>query len=236
MKLRTLAMITILGVFGFGSTARADQLVVIASNTELFKLGTIVDASQELVLPPDTSITLIAADGKSVKLTGPYKGNPNSGSSAQNKSLIETLSEIASKEYAPELAVFRKAGTRAGLWAIDVGKSGVNCARSDENIKLWRKNASIDSRLKIIPRGNPGDAVSLNWPRGEHVFDWPGSLSIKDGETYVMKLEDTSREQQVKIYTIPQEYATDAHRVVWMWENECPRQARRLFRSLANEH
>ena len=217
--------------FSIGSSA--DQLVVIASSSEQFSPGAVVDASREIVLPTNVSVTLISSDGGTITLNGPYKGKPNRGGSNSNKSFIDVLSEIASKEASSGIAVFRNSpGSRPDLWAININKPGTYCVQDGAEAILWSNRVGSSAKLHITSVGDPGDVTDIDWPGGARTVDWPDSLSLKDGSSYGLQLAGVSREIKVRI--IPASLTTDAHRAVWMWNNGCEKQARRVVRALAN--
>ena len=234
MRFKVLIPTILLGILGLGPTASVAQVVVIASNTEQFSAGDVVESSREITLPAGTTITLISSDGGTVKLVGPYQGKPSPVPSTSNESLIDTLSEIATKESQYGLAVFRaKPNSATDLWAVNVSRSGTYCVRSDVGVVLQGKQAGGDRVMHIATLADPDDVTSVTWPAGKQVIDWPAATSLIDGTKYFLQFENPDSRRQVKIKLIPTGLPTEAHIAAWMWQNGCDRQARRVVRVLA---
>jgi len=235
MRIKALILTTLISSLGFVSLVYATQLVVISSDTKQFTPGAIIEASREITLPADASITLISSDGSTIKMNGPFKGKPYPGPAVQNKSLIEALSEIAARKSTAELAVFRGIMvSQRDLWAINVNALDTPyCVRGDKNVIFWSDLTSGNTSLQITPHANLSNTVSVNWPRSEHVVDWPASVPLVDRARYSLTLEDSGNERQVEIRIMPADLNTDAHRAAWMWEQGCDNQAGQLVRALA---
>lgn len=59
---------------------------------------------------------------------------------------------------------------------------------------------------------------------------WPEKVPVVDGDSYVAKIGRKSA--KFVLHQVPDGLASDAHRAVWMAENGCADQARKLIASL----
>ncbi|MEE9597288.1 MAG: hypothetical protein V3V96_10975 [Acidiferrobacterales bacterium] len=224
--------VTIVLVASLWGAVEAAQLVVIASTASNLKLGAIIDGAKTLTLPQGSSVTLISPEGRTIKLKGPYKGQPDPSRSAKTNDLLQSLSRIVTgpPENDPSLTVFRAApgAVRPDVWSINVGRSGVYCVRTDTPVNLWRANASKKTVLTLKRAGGQGDNTNKEWPQGKQKLVWPTDLPLTDRSTYLARVKGGYKWARLQIVLLPKELPTDAHRAVWLAEHDCARQARRL--------
>lgn len=242
-KLRGIAMrksciiFILLLTAGLLGTSYAAQLVVIASTAPALKVGAVIDGAQPIKLEQDSAVTLISSRGKVVKLKGPYTGRPDPAPAVQSGDLLKSLSSIVSgpPRNDPSLAVFRSApgASRRDVWSIDVGRSGTYCVSADVPMKLWRAKASNKSQLTLKQSGTGQHAIKKEWPLGQQTLAWPEELPLEDKTAYLVRLGRSTTWERFEIAVLPNDLPTDAHRAAWMWENNCPRQARRLLDDIA---
>ena len=157
--------------------ANAAQLVVIASTAPNLKLGAIIDGAKTITLPQGSSVTLISSEGKTIKLKGPYEGQPDSSPSTSSSDLLQSLSRLVAgpPENDPSLAVFRSgAGSaRPGVWSINVDRSGIYCALPNKSVAFWRAKARKNTVLTLKQIGGQEEQTSKDWPPGEQTMLWP---------------------------------------------------------------
>ncbi|MFQ5756022.1 MAG: hypothetical protein ACE5H7_07985 [Acidiferrobacterales bacterium] len=234
-KFRTLLFMVF--SLSFWATTNAAQLVVIASNAPALKAGAIVDGAASITLSPGVTVTLISPEGKTIKLKGPYKGTPEPLPSGKTNNLLSSLSRIVTgpPENDPSLAVFRAApgAARPGVWAINVGRSGVYCVRPDEPVTLWRAHAGKKVVLTVKQVGGQQRETRTEWSQGKRTMIWPAELPLADGVTYLARPIGGYRWANLTILLVPTELPTQAHRAAWMAENGCARQARILVGAIA---
>ena len=60
---------------------------------------------------------------------------------------------------------------------------------------------------------------------------WPNKVPLTDGGHYLAKLSNRPRTRELEIRLVP-DLPSDAHRVVWMAERDCIRQAGALLARL----
>ena len=221
----------------FWATTNAAQLVVISSNAPTLKAGAIVDGAASITLAAGVTVTLISPEGKTIKLTGPYKGKPEPSASGKTNNLLTSLSQIVTgpPENDPSLAVFRAApgAARPDVWAINVGRSGVYCVRADKPVNLWRAHTGKKIVLTVKQVGDRQRETRKEWPQGKRTMIWPAELPLADGATYLARPQGGYRWANLTILLVPTELPTQAHRAAWMSENGCVRQARILVGAIA---
>lgn len=234
MFILRLLMVMALSI-GLWDAAKAAQLVVIASTAPAFKLGAIIDGAKSITLPPGSDVTLVSADGKTIKFKGPYEGRPNPSPEGTAGDLLGSLSEMvtATSKDSASVAVFRSASmpTRPDVWSVNIGRSGVYCLRSDEPVMLWRPRAKAKTVLWLTQIGGRQGKIRKEWPRGEQTIVWPAELPLSDGASYVARLKGMA-EEEVRVLLIPEDLPSDAHRAAWMAGHGCDPQALRVVENL----
>lgn len=234
-KLRTL-LILMLTVSLCGS-ADAAQLVVISSTAPNLKVGAIVDGAKTIELPPGSTVTLVSSEGRTIKLKGPYKGQPDPSRGAKSNDLLQSLSRLVAgpPENDPSLAVFRSSAgsARPDVWSIDVGRSGVYCVPPDKSVALWRAKARKNTVLTLKKIGGQEEQTSKDWLSGEQTMLWPPQVPLSNGATYQARLKGQGKSVNFKLIFVPENLPTHAHRAAWMADNDCFRQALRLIDALA---
>jgi hypothetical protein len=79
----------------------ADLVVADAHNIAL-EPGQLVDGNRPLLLRDDQRLTLIAKDGRTIRLRGPYNGRPGTAEAAHTTTLFEGIAALRT-EKAPRL-------------------------------------------------------------------------------------------------------------------------------------
>jgi hypothetical protein len=229
--------VTIVLVVGLWGPAAAAQLVVIASTAPNLRPGTIINGAKSIKLSPGATVTLISSEGKTMKLSGPYEGQPDSSSSTKSNDLLQSLSRLVAgpPENDPSLAVFRSGAgsTRPDVWSINVGRSGVYCVPPDKAVALWRAKARKKTVLTLKRIGGQGGETKRDWPAGEQRMSWPAEVPLSNGATYQAQLKGQGKSMNFRLIFVPENLPTHAHRAAWMADNDCSRQALRLIDALA---
>ena len=229
-KLRIL--VNIILVASLWGTVEAAQLVVIASTASNLKLGAIIDGAKTLTLPQGSSVTLISPEGRTIKLKGPYKGQPEPSRSAKTNDLLQSLSRFVTgpPEHEPSLTGFRAApgAARPDVCAIMVGRAGGHFVRTFMPANLWRSNVGKKTVMTLKRAGGQVRYATKEWPQGKQKLVWPTDLPLTDRSTYLARVKGGYKWARLQIVLLPKRLPTDAHRAVWLAEHDCARQARRL--------
>lgn len=235
VKLRPLLILML--TISLCGMADAAQLVVISSTAPNLKVGAIIDGAKTIELAPGSTVTLISSEGRTIKLKGPYKGQPDSSASTSSNDLLQSLSRLVAgpPENDPSLAVFRSgtASARPDVWSIDIGRSGVYCVPPDKALALWRAKARRKTVLTLKRIGGQGAKTNRDWPAGEQTMLWPPEVPLSNGATYQAQLKGKGKSANLKLIFVPEGLPTHAHRAAWMADNDCARQALRLIDALA---
>ena len=224
-KLNTLLLATILFVITAPALA---QLVVIKSNSAEFKPGQII--TDNLNLSANTGLTLISENGKIITINGPYQGSINTEPVTGDNSLISNLSALLlDTEDKARLAVFRKFKNH-DTWTIRVDRDGHYCIHKDSQASLLRQRPYTETAMTI--EGENNARATVYWQKTKPRTPWPAIYPTGKSAGFSMLFEDESMPVSVTLIAIPPELPSDPHRVVWMAQNGCEKQAQMLLDSL----
>lgn len=215
------------------AAARAGELVVVEARGIALPLGTTIDDTQPLSLKQGQHVTLIAADGSTMKLDGPYdkapavteKGGDDAGAAA-----IRALLTQANTRTEP--GIVRGGTTQVVLptpWVLDVSRNGVVCLIEGDKPVLWREDASAEAPLSILP-GDRTWRAEATWTQGKSFLRVPGDLPIAGGKTYNIRLG--KQESVITVKTVPNTLPNDAARTAWLRDVGCDAQAAALLKTL----
>jgi hypothetical protein len=80
-----------------------------------------------------------------------------------------------------------------------------------------------------LRRASGEGAATVAWAEGSDTAPWPAALPVVSGEKYLVRMPNRSLPNVVQLREVPADLASDAYRAVWMSENGCVEQARRLL-------
>ncbi len=233
MKHSAIVFLTLFGLTAATfDSARAGQLVVIAVAGSDIGVGSIVDGGKPIKLADGAVITFVSADGRTLKIKGPYTGIPDPTPGAGGTGLLDALSDIvqpADKDVSTAGIMRTIVYAPKDPWVIDSGQSGAHCALRDRPAPLWRAMAvgPASASLKAGGREAP-----VRWEDGSYTAPWPAELPLRDGESYELHFTVTKRIERLSVHLIPAELRGEAQRAVWMHRKGCQAQARALLESL----
>lgn len=234
MKTSSFALAAALALLVATSSAtRAGELVVIASTDAEIGIGSRLDGGRAIQLAEGNSITLVSADGRTLKLRGPYLGRPDPVLSTGGNDLLEALSAIVKPV---ERDVSAAGIMRSSLyapkqpWVIDSGQSGAHCLLPGRPVLLWRPIAI--GAASVVLKAQDGEAT-VTWQDGSYTAPWPAALALTDGATYQLESTFTGKSQRLNIRQVPGALDSAVSRAVWMHEQGCTAQARALLGTLS---
>ena len=205
--------------------AIAGQWVVIAAEQTTLQPGAIVDGDQPLKLAQGARLTLLADNGKTLKLSGPYTGAPGNGSAPGAPT--DNLTAIASllqghQQSASTLGVMRGNDSRPPPTGdlISVDQSGERCLSSDP-VVLWRSNAAIAEQVTLTDAQGTSLA-NFTWPANTAQWSAPGRY-FEDGKTYLLQRPDKS--VSLRVHKTTAKPDNPAALAAWMAKNGCKAQA-----------
>lgn len=214
----------------------AGQLVIVESTAPGLESGGILDTAQRLEIAAGARITVIAEDGTVRTLEGPFSGTLGGGGPASgDRGVVASLARLIAGKGAQSgtLGVMR-GGPRADPpdpLVVDIFRSGTHCAAADKVVRLWRQNTrrAILLEMKTLPYGAK---VRADWPVGASSIVWPGDLALKDGGEYLAKRAKGLTASRLILRLVPAGLPSQAHRIAWMADAGCARQARDLLAGL----
>ena len=215
----------------FGS-ARAGQLVVIASKGSEIGVGAILDGAKPIELDAGAAVTFVSADGRTLKLKGPYSGVPDPSPRVNGTDLLDALSDIvkpADKDVSSAGIMRASIYAPKDPWVIDSGRSGAQCAAIGRTAPLWRAIAvgPASASLKAGARQAP-----VQWQDGSYTAPWPAEIPLRDGASYEIQFTVTKKTERLSLHLLPEDVAGDLRRAVWMHGKGCTTQAKALLAQL----
>jgi hypothetical protein len=215
--------------------AQASEVVVVEARGIALKAGQVLDDSQPLVLQEGQRVTLIAANGNTLKLRGPYDQAPGAaGAEAGGANLAQALTALIVQKQTrtSEVGVVRNGGDDAQLpepWVFDISRPGNVCVRDGTPVVFWRPTTGSAINLTIFPTDKSWKLTTV-WPSGDDRLTLPDRYTTRNRATYLVDLG--SAHAAVTLNVIPAAASTDAMRAAWMIEKGCQAQAEALLTEL----
>ena len=222
---RNISRLLVAGVLLTGaSLAVAAPWVVVTAERTSYKSGALLDDKTPIKLGEGAQLTLLAEDGKTLKLAGPYAGVP--GNSGDKGAQTNNLTAIASllqghRQSTPTLGVMRSFGSDAASPdPIEVDKSGEHCLISDP-VVLLRDNIAKTEEVALMDEQG-ATLATFTWPARQAELSVPARY-FQDGKRYRLQRGDKPVSLLVhKAATTPNNPAALA---AWMVKQGCEAQA-----------
>ncbi|MBL8806208.1 MAG: hypothetical protein JNN22_05110 [Rhodospirillales bacterium] len=216
------------------SPAAANELVVLEAKGVDLAPGAKVDGTQVLKLAAGQRVTLIAADGRTVKLKGPFEEAP-APAAGQVASMGDALKNLMNQRGSgvAQLGVVRAAGDAAELpepWVLDVGRSGARCLPAGAAPVLWGPKFADATEMSIEPTDRSWRAKGA-WPASADRLALPGRIPLVDGGSYIVGIG--GNQAALTIHRMPAALSDPLVQTAWMIEKGCEEQARALARQAA---
>lgn len=211
--------------------AHAAQWVVVSADQSTLQPGSLLDGTKPLKLAAGAQVTLLAENGKTLKLTGPYTGIPagdaGKGAGANDLQAIASLLQ-GHRESASTLGVMRGfEGNDGNLPPIDADTSGVRCLSTDP-VVFWRDKIAKAEEVKLID--DQGRIIAtFTWPARQAELPVPASHFV-DGERYLLKRGD--KEIRLLIHKNEGPATNPTALAAWMAQKGCEAQAIALLQGL----
>lgn len=219
--------------FAVPVAAGAGDLVVVEARGIALPLGSTIDDTQPLTLKEGQHVTLIAANGATLKLDGPYDKAPAVGESAGGDEAVLALKALMTQTASrSEPGLVRGGATKVVLpapWILDVSRTGIVCLRQGDRPILWREDASAQEPLTIVP-GDRTWRAEATWSEGKHFLRVSSDLPIDGGKTYNVRLGNLEAAITVKL--VPNGLPSDEARAAWLADVGCDGQAEALAKLL----
>ncbi len=206
------------------SLAVAAPWVVVTAERTSYKSGALLDDKTPIKLGEGAQLTLLAEDGKTLKLAGPYAGVP--GNSGDKGAQTNNLTAIASllqghRQSTSTLGVMRSFGSDAASPdPIEVDKSGEHCLISDP-VVLLRDNIAKTEEIALVDEQG-ATLATFTWPARQAELPVPARY-FQDGKRYRLQRGDKPVSLLVhKAATTP---INPAALAAWMVKQGCEAQA-----------
>lgn len=234
-KSLTSTLLACLISFGPPAAADAAELLILGSTESNLPEGGLIDSAATLSIAAGAKLTLVDESGRKITLKGPFTGVPAAAEPPAEDGfgsrMLMALSRliVGPAPDPSQVGAIRGAGAASSeLWQINVSMTGDHCLRADMPPTLWRPRANDAATLSIK---RPGQGwVRTEWSAGQASLGWPGGVALVDDATYLVRLGSGIAVNRVVVHILPADLPTDFHRVAWMTEKGCLRQARSLLR------
>jgi len=217
------------------SPAFAGNLVVVEARGIGLSPGAMLDDGKPLNLLEGQHVTLIAANGATIKIDGPFHEAPSAARNGGSGVLVQALAALGTQSGArtSEEGVTRAGASIANLpkpWLLDVSRTGRVCLLEGAKPVFWRPSASRRSDITVTAADHSWKAET-NWPEGSNEMLVPAALPIHGGSTYLVSL-GKGAQAAVTVDLVPAALDSDAMRVAWMAHRGCEAQAEALQRTV----
>ncbi len=224
-------LLTVGGVFLSGAAlAEAGQWLVIDAEGTTLAVGTLLTDQQKVTLSEGARLTLLAENGETLKLNGPYSAVPSeknpAGGDGKNLTAIASLLQGHSKP-TTTLGVLRGSRKAPPPGSVDVDRSGKQCLGSDP-VVLWRGSATTQESMTLTDASGK-TLANLPWPMGEAQLTVPVDY-FTDGQSY--QIQHGTRKVSWQVRKAVQPMDNPAAIAAWMAENGCQTQALAVLQEL----
>lgn len=209
----------------------AAQWVVVSADQAPLQPGSLLDGTKPLKLATGAQVTLLAENGKTLKLTGPFAGIPagdeGKGSASNNLQAIASLLQ-GHRQSASTLGVMRGfEGNDPASPPIDVETSGVRCLSTDP-VVFWRDKIAKAEEVRLA--NDQGKTIAtFTWPARQAELPIPASHFV-DGNRYLLHRGD--REIRLLVHKLAAPTDNPTALAAWMTRKGCEAQALALLQGL----
>lgn len=223
-------------LLGVAPLVEAGQWVVIAAEQSALQPGTLVPGDKPLKLAEGAQLVLLAEDGKTLKLTGPYSGVPNGRSKGggENSNLNAIANLLQGHQQATSTLGVMRGGSLQELPTtnlVSVDNAGERCLTGDP-VVLWRGNTFSSEQVTLVAEAGGKSLTSFTWPAGEARWSMPARY-FEDGKSYL--LQRPGQLIQLHIHKTAAPLDNPAALVGWMAKSGCKAQALSVLAKLAEE-
>jgi len=194
------------------------------------KDGTIYHDQKPLSLPPKQKARVLFCDGKTILLEGEKFTLPDLSEKAKSECPLAQLAQNTeecnpiSTDTMPDCEKRGDSSSRPTVWMVDVSTSATICVK--KRVRLWRSPEQRQAAKLVLTHQTTSESITVNWRAKRAMLEWPSQMPI-DGK-YTVKLGDNEA-KTITLRQLPVKLETNAMKMLWMIENGCPTQARRLF-------
>lgn len=232
----TLATRFLLPLMLMAGPAWAINMIVVDARAGGFKPGMSVSSTAIVSLKEGERVTMIAPDGRSVALRGPYSGAVmRAGTAVQNPRAALAALISTRNDRAKSVGAVRAGANAAKLpdpWLIDISRPGARCVREGERPVWWRPDASSAEPFSVFPIDRSWRA-DFQWKAGMDRMEAPALSKLQGASTFVIRVE--GQENAISIQVIPKDVVEPLVLSSWMLERTCIQQADAYLRQIETE-
>lgn len=214
----------------------AIKLVVIDARSGQIKAGSSIESLDPISLKEGERITVVAPDGKSVTLKGPFSGPPMPASSTASDPKAALAALINTRDArTSSVGVIRAGADAAKLpepWLVDMSRPGTRCMIEGETPVWWRPETALADEFTVFPVDRSWRA-DFKWEKGQDRQTVPRLAKFEGPNTFVIRRDN--QEYAVTITVIPKSIDNDLVLSSWMLEKACVQQADALLTKIKNE-
>jgi hypothetical protein len=231
-RLPVAAMLLALTVAVGAPPAQAAKMVVVEARGITLKPGQMVDDEAPLLLKAGQHVSLIAIDGVTLKLDGPFDNSPASAASRGGEIIGVAVQGLLTQAKERQEAGLTRAGPQVNLpspWLVDVSRRGSVCLRQGERPIFWRESAAAEASLSVMP-GDHSWKAQATWHSGADRLIVARDIPVRDGSTFIVAVN--SEAVAITMRMVPAALLSDQMRAAWMAHQGCRAQAEALARTL----
>jgi hypothetical protein len=212
--------------------ASAEVMVVVNARGIGLAPGTKIDAATPLVLAEGQHVTLVAVNGVTLKLDGPFNKPPSqaTGGGVATAALGALVTQQGART--SEVGVTRAGGTISRLpdpWLLDVSRSGTVCLLDGKPAVFWRPSPAKDTLLSLMPADRSWKADTM-WPAGSDRLEASGDIAVHPDSVFFISF-DGGEESAITVNFVPANLDSDPMRAAWLADQGCEAQAEAMLRS-----
>ncbi len=219
-----------------GRLEAAEAVVIDAAGVGLTP-GATLDGAKPLVLAVGQRVSLVTADGRTIKLEGPFNGPPVPGAEPAKGSVAASLTGLLASR-GPDtssLGVVRDAGAQPPVpepWLVDVRHTGARCLAEGAPVVFWQEDPPDETQILTLTPADHSWSGKALWPKGVQRLQLPTTIALHDRQGYTVDLD--KEPLSILIHVVPASLASDAARAAWMLEMGCEAQGTALLRTLSH--
>jgi hypothetical protein len=211
-------------LLGVALPSFAGELVVIEARGVALKLGQKIDDTKKLTLADGQRVTLVAASGRTVKLSGPYDDVPPTEVTSESTlgRAAEAFEALKTQKQArlTEIGTVREPGFRVmpEPWLLNPERDGNLCVHEGQQIIFHRSNSARDSTFYFAPSDRSW-SIRDRWPAGTDRITVQKVFKPRDKQAFIVAVDN--EQHSVTLNVIPTTITDDVVMQAWMEERLC---------------
>jgi hypothetical protein len=228
----------IIGAFALSTIwplgASATNLIIVEARGVAIRVGETIDSTKPLTLSQGQQLTLIAPNGTTLKIEGPYDEAPDAYP-IRGVSLRDMIRALGNRTQSDPggARVMGPMGPTPQIvilpdpWVLDVTQKNPVCLKDGSSAVLWRPNSGVGATLTVMPTDRSW-RLDSNWPAGLDRLTMPRQVPFHAEATYIVLLNGV--EAALSVSRVPADLINDEVRVSWMAQKGCLSQVEALLR------